>query len=81
MIYLDNYPYLATLLQKLDEEGRSGRNRIRVVLWNKDGAFPDATLVESMDASEFEDELLAILQDSAKLRALIDLIREVREPS
>ena len=67
----------ALLPQLTDAEGRPGRNRIRVVLWNKDGAFPDETLAESFDVGQLEFELREMMAQAARWRALVDTGRAI----
>lgn len=73
-----DFDIVTALLPKLSEaEDRIGRNRIRVVLWNKDDAFPEEVLAESVDAGQLDFELREMMEQAARWRAIVETGRAI----
>jgi hypothetical protein len=68
----DEFDILDAMLREVERaDESSGRNRIRVQLWNRDGAFEDRTLLVGAEPGEFAYQLRAVMEQAARWRAIV----------
>lgn len=69
----DEFDILDSLLRELDiASEQSGRNRIRMQMWNRDGAFEDRTLLEGGEPGEFAHQLRTVMEQANRWRAIVE---------
>jgi hypothetical protein len=68
----DEFDILDAMLREVERaDESSGRNRIRVQLWNRDGAFEDRTLLVGAEPGEFAYQLRTVMEQAARWRAIV----------
>lgn len=69
----DEFDILDAMLREVERaDESSGRNRIRVQLWNRDGAFEDRTLFEGGEPGEVAYQLRTVMEQAARWRAIVE---------
>jgi hypothetical protein len=69
----DEFDILDAMLREAEKaEELSGRNRIRVQLWNRDDAFEDRTLFGGAEPGEFAYQLRTVMEQAARWRAIVE---------
>lgn len=69
----DEFDILDAMLREVEKaEEMSGRNRIRVQLWNRDDAFEDRTLFGGAEPGEFAYQLRTVMEQAARWRAIVE---------